>query len=136
MLWCSLIVLGTFLRGPNWNFFGPFEFWDLHKLAALNNVNLSEYICGSSSCGSACPANWFIRELPGIILVAFYFFGLPVLLRKTKWFRPYYEKLGPARYYIGVTLFLFMMLLPIKMYCRWMFNLKYFVHVQEYFFNI
>ena len=44
ILWSSLIVLGTFLRGPNWNFFGPFEFWDLHKLEALVNVNLSEYI--------------------------------------------------------------------------------------------
>ena len=44
ILWSSLIVLGTFLRGPNWNFFGPFEFWDLHKLEALINVNLSEYI--------------------------------------------------------------------------------------------
>ena len=44
VLWSSLIVLGTFLRGPNWNFFGPFEFWDIHKLEALTNVNLSEYI--------------------------------------------------------------------------------------------
>ena len=44
ILWSSLIVLGTFLRGPNWNFFGPFEFWDIHKLEALVNVNLSEYI--------------------------------------------------------------------------------------------
>ena len=26
VLWSSLIVLGTFLRGPNWNFFGPFEY--------------------------------------------------------------------------------------------------------------
>ena len=24
VLWVVLIVLGTFLRGPNWNFFGPF----------------------------------------------------------------------------------------------------------------
>ncbi len=82
------------------------------------------------------PGNWFVRELPGILLMGFYFFGLPVLLRKTKWFRTYYEKMGPARYYVGMTLFLFMMLLPIKMYCRWLFNLKYFVHIQEYFFNI
>ena len=27
-----LIVIGTFLRGPNWNFFGPYEFWDPNKL--------------------------------------------------------------------------------------------------------
>src|SRR5262249_31254882 len=43
VLWCSLIVLGTFLRGPNWNFFGPFEYWDPHKVLPLNNVNLSDY---------------------------------------------------------------------------------------------
>ena len=43
ILWVLLLVLGTFLRGPNWNFFGPYEFWDTHKLEALVNVNLSEY---------------------------------------------------------------------------------------------
>src|SRR5207248_2748309 len=42
VLWVVLIVLGTFLRGPNWNFFGPFEPWDPHKVVPLNNVNLSE----------------------------------------------------------------------------------------------
>ena len=34
VLWVTLIVLGTFLRGPNWNFFGPFEYWDPHKVDA------------------------------------------------------------------------------------------------------
>ncbi len=42
VLWVVLILLGTFLRGPNWNFFGPYEFWDLHKVIPLNNVNLSD----------------------------------------------------------------------------------------------
>ena len=40
----SLIILGTFLRGPNWNFFGPFEYWDIHKLEPLVNIDLSEFI--------------------------------------------------------------------------------------------
>src|SRR5262249_16785789 len=31
VLWVTLIVLGTFLRGPNWGFFGLFENWDPHK---------------------------------------------------------------------------------------------------------
>ncbi len=53
ILWVSLIVLGTFLRGPNWNFFGPFEFWDSHKLEALVNVNLSEYHLDARSRGCA-----------------------------------------------------------------------------------
>ena len=44
ILWITLIVFGTFLRGPNWNFFGPFETWDVHKVVPLLNVNLSELI--------------------------------------------------------------------------------------------
>lgn len=135
ILWSQMIVIGTFLRGPNWNFFGPYEFWDPGKVEALVNVDLSEYFW-VKALHMGLPGNWFLRELPGILLIGFYFFVLPVLLSRTKWFRPYLEKMGPARYYVGVTLFLFMMLLPIKMYCRWLFNLKYFVHVQEYFFNI
>ena len=42
-MWVTLIILGTFFRGPNWNIFGPFEYWDPHKVLALNNVDLSQY---------------------------------------------------------------------------------------------
>jgi cytochrome b/b6/petD-like protein len=134
VLWASLIVLGTFLRGPNWNFFGPFEYWDIHKLAALTNVNLSEYIW-VRALRTGYPSLWIVRELPGILLVLFYVFALPVILAKGA-FKAYYAKLGPARYYVTVFLFLMMMSLPIKMLARWIFNLKYIVAIPEIFFNI
>ena len=134
VLWCSLIVLGTFLRGPNWNFFGPFEFWDIHKLAALTNVNLSEYVY-VRLFGVGLPSFWLIREIFGILLVVFYVFVLPVILAKT-WFKGYFEKMGGPRYYVGVFLFLMMLSLPLKMLARWLFNLKYIVAIGEYFFNI
>jgi hypothetical protein len=134
VLWCSLIVLGTFLRGPNWNFFGPFEFWDIHKLAALTNVNLSEYIW-VRGLHMGMPTNWFVREIFGMLLVVFYVFALPVILAKGL-FKAYYAKLGPARYYVSALLFLMMMSLPIKMLARWLFNLKYIVAIPEFFFNI
>ena len=41
ILWVVLIFFGTFLRGPNWSFFGPYEFWDPHKQEALNNIDVS-----------------------------------------------------------------------------------------------
>src|SRR5215216_2615010 len=82
ILWSSLIVLGTFLRGPNWNFFGPFEYWDPHKLEALVNVNLSEYIW-MRLFRTGLPTNWFVREIFGIVLVLGYVFVLPVVLAKT-----------------------------------------------------
>ena len=134
VLWASLIVLGTFLRGPNWNFFGPFEFWDIHKLAVLTNVNLSEYIW-VRALQTGLPAAWYIREIFGILFLVFYVFALPVILAKA-WFKGYYEKLGAPRYYTGAFLFLMMMSLPIKMLCRWLFNLKYIVAIPEFFFNI
>ena len=134
VLWVSLIVLGTFLRGPNWNFFGPFEFWDIHKLEALTNVNLSEYVW-VRMLRTGMPSFWLIRELPGIVLVLFYVFALPVILAKNI-FKSYYEKLGASRYYVSAFLFLSMMSLPIKMLSRWLFNLKYIVNIGEYFFNI
>ena len=134
VLWSSLIVLGTFLRGPNWNFFGPFEYWDIHKLEALTNVNLSEYVW-LRGLGIGLPSNWFVREMFGIGLVLVYILALPVLLARSV-FRRYYEKLGPTRFYVGVFLFLMMLALPVKMLCRWLFNLKYVVAIPEFFFNI
>ena len=134
VLWSSLIVLGTFLRGPNWNFFGPFEYWDIHKLEALTNVQLSE-VMWVQLFKVGLPENWFIREIFGILLVAFYLGVLPVVLAK-KGLTKYYEKLGPARYYVAVLLFLSMLSLPVKMLARWVFNLKYIVSIPEFFFNI
>ncbi len=134
ILWASLIVLGTFLRGPNWNFFGPFEYWDIHKLEALTNVNLSEYIW-VRGMRTGLPTNWFVREIFGIVLVLIYIFVMPVVLART-WFKRYYAKLDAPRYYVGAFLFLMMMALPIKMLLRWLINLKYIVAIPEFFFNI
>jgi hypothetical protein len=134
VLWCSLIVLGTFLRGPNWNFFGPFEYWDTHKLEALINVDLSQYIW-MRGFGTGMPDFWLTREIFGILLVLGYVFALPPLLARTL-FKTYYEKMGPSRYYVSAFLFLMMMSLPAKMLLRWVFNLKYIVSIPEFFFNI
>ncbi len=134
ILWSSLIVLGTFLRGPNWNFFGPFEYWDIHKLEALTNVQLSEVIW-VQLLGGGLPGNWFIREIFGLIIAVVYIAVLPVVLAKTV-FKSYYEKLGASRFYLSVFLFLMMLSLPVKMLARWVFNLKYIVYIPEFFFNI
>ncbi len=134
VLWTSLIVLGTFLRGPNWNFFGPFEYWDIHKLEALTNVNLSEYIW-VRALGTGLPQSWLVRELFGLLLVLGYIVVSPPILAKT-WFKYYYDEMGATRYYVSCFLFLMMLLLPLKMLLRWLFNLKYIVAIPEFFFNI
>jgi hypothetical protein len=134
VLWCTLIALGTFLRGPNWNFFGPYEFWDVNKLVPLNNINLSEIIW-IKFFKKGMPNFWLWREIFGLAIVGFYIVGLPLVLSKTL-FRRFFEKMGMARYMIGVNLALMMLALPIKMYLRWIFNLKYIVNIPEFAFNI
>ena len=134
VLWVYLIIIGTFFRGPNWNFFGPFEYWDPHKLEVLNNVNLSEYFW-VIALGQPLPSNILIRESVGFLITGIYIFVLPVVLAKTI-LKNMYETYGPTRYTFLMILGLSMLALPIKMYLRWFFNLKYIIGIPEWFFNI
>lgn len=149
ILWCLLVISGTFLRGPNWNFFGPYEYWDVHRVEPLLNVNVSDFFW-VKLLGRPLPSGGFFpalfREWLGLLMVGAYLFVLPVVMSWPRdrfpaflrWLslRKYYEKMGPTRFYIGISLFLLMMSLPIKMYLRWAFNLKYIVAFPEIFFNI
>jgi hypothetical protein len=133
VLWVILILLGTFLRGPNWNFFGPYEYWDLHKLIPLNNVNLSD-IFWIQVLGTSKPQNILVREMPGILICLAYFSIVPLIL--ARFFKKVIAQGGYARFAVLAFLLLFMASLPIKMVLRWTINLKYLVAIPEYFFNI
>ena len=137
-LWVALIVLGTFLRGPNWNFFGIYEYWDVHKVVAANNVNLSEIFWSTIGIGmpkGSGAADILLRESAGIILIIGYFAVLPPLLGITV-LRKYFVRMGVLRFLVFSNLILWMAILPIKMLLRWAFALKYIVGIPEYFFNI
>jgi hypothetical protein len=144
-LWVTLIILGTFFRGPNWNIFGPFEYWDPHKVLALNNVDLSQYFwimgMGQSLPRAAAGSPWYIeigmilyREWLGIVLLIGYFVLLPPLMATTI-FRSFFVKMGFLRFMLMANLLLFMAALPLKMVLRWTLNLKYIVSIPEYFLN-
>ena len=145
-IWVTLIVLGTFLRGPNWNFFGPYEVWDAHKVEVLNNVDLSQYFWNvglgwplpkaPADAGLVTKLSWIIyRELPGILLTAGYFIVLPPVMALTV-FRNFFLRMGFIRFMVMSNLLLFMGLLPIKMVLRWTINLKYIISIPEYLLNL
>ncbi len=115
-LWVTLIVLGTFLRGPNWNFFGPFEPWDSHKVLALNNRNLSDLLWIDLLGASLPKVNADMGALDQLV----------VILKR--------EGLGIIL--VLANLLLFMAALPIKMVLRWTINLKYIVAIPEVFLNL
>ncbi|QDU36452.1 Cytochrome b6-f complex subunit 4 [Maioricimonas rarisocia] len=145
-LWIGMIILGTFLRGPNWNMFGPYEYWDVHKLELLNNNNLSDYFWTDllrqplprpTADDTVLSATGIIltREAPGILLVLGYLLLLPPLMAATV-FRSFFAKMGFLRFMVLANLVLFMASLPLKMAARWAFQLKYIVAIPEWFFNI
>jgi hypothetical protein len=133
VLWVTLIVLGTILRGPNWNFFAPFEYWDPHKVLPLNNVNLSTYFW-SWFGRDAATMKWWTREIPGFVVIFAYLFLLPPLMARLM--KGFFLRMGFLRFFLLVNLIQFMAALPIKMILRWTINLKYIVYIPEYFFNI
>lgn len=145
-LWVAMIVLGTFLRGPNWNFFGPYEFWDVHKLEMLNNVNLSEWfwldvmkrplpIAPAGSDAVTQIGYILLREFVGLAATVAYLAVLPPIMAATI-FRSFFQRMGFIRFMVLSNLLLFMAALPLKMVLRWVVNLKYIVAIPEWFFNI
>jgi hypothetical protein len=134
ILWLGPILIGAFLRGPGWNFFGPFETWNPQRSTVLANVDLRD-IVWTNLLGWSLPERWWVREAPGILLLMAYFLVLPVVLKATV-FRRLYAQMGLPRYAVMIVLFLGMSLVPIKMILRWTLNLHYIISINEYWFNI
>lgn len=115
ILWVSLIVLGTFMRGPGWNFFWPWETWDPHYVAVLTNVDLSEKfgIPTHLPDNTLNPAAFIF----GAVCVVTYFSAGPIvwiLKRKTD----FMQKLGLVRYMVISFLLLSMGGVIIKILLR------------------
>jgi len=144
-LWITLIILGTFLRGPNWNFFGPFEYWTPYKVEVLNNVDLPQMFwvnlldrplprAPQGAGALAQVGTILLREAPGLVLLGAYLLVLPPLLAVTV-FRKFFAQMGFVRYMIMANLMLLMLTLPLKMILRWTLNLKYIVSIPELSLN-
>jgi hypothetical protein len=132
ILWVSLIVLGTFFRGPGWNFFFPWEYWDTHRVVALTNVDFTEFFFNVPTRlvdGTLNPVGMMIGS---VTILAWY--GIAVVYYLWKRRKTFMKQLGPLRYSIAAFLFMTMMALPAKLILRIAFNIKYILVTP--FFNI
>ncbi|MEO2137471.1 MAG: cytochrome C [bacterium] len=119
VLWIVLIVVGTFLRGPGWNWFWPWEVWDSHKVVAMSNVDLP-YLFGFR--------DYTLSALFGLAVVGGYFVlgtGLMYWLIVRAKGREFMERWGMARFGLASFLFLNMIAVVIKLIMRMGFNIKY-----------
>jgi hypothetical protein len=131
-LWVLEVFIGTFLRGPGWNFFGLFQDWDASKQPFLGNIDVSEIFYLKILGWKAEPGAdvWVLRELPGILLVIAYMTIVPLLYARTLG-KKMFRELGAIRFGVVINLALIMLALPLKMLGRWLFNLKYVVDTSD-----
>jgi len=119
VLWVSMIIIGTFFRGPGWNLFWPWQRWDPHKVVALTNVDLP-YLVGfrdytwSAVFGVVVIGAYFVLFIAG-----FYWWVLRIKGRE------FLERWGMVRFMITAVLVALMISLPAKMFLRLVFNVKY-----------
>ncbi|RJP74289.1 MAG: hypothetical protein C4532_02930 [Candidatus Abyssobacteria bacterium SURF_17] len=102
-MWIILILVGQFLRGPNWQFYWPWEDWSVAKSAEETLANMSSWM--------------------GIGFLILYFgvgFALPALLCKGL-----FRKMGSARYLTAIALVLLMYGVVVKIVLRLVFNIRY-----------
>jgi hypothetical protein len=119
VLWITMIIIGTFFRGPGWNLFWPWQKWDAHKVVALTNVDLP-YLLGFRDYWLSAAFGLFAVGLYFVVgMIGFYFFVLRV---KGK---DFLERWGMVRFTIVGFLLVLMMSLPVKMFLRLVFNVKY-----------
>jgi hypothetical protein len=119
ILWVSLIVIGTFLRGPGWNWFWPWEKWDVHRVEAMTNVDLPYMI------GLRDP---FWSSIFGLVVVGGYF--VVGTLAMYAWVRRlkgalFMQQWGMPRFMTTSFLFLNMLAVLIKMVMRHALSIKY-----------
>lgn len=118
-LWIVLIVVGVFLRGPGWLVFWPWEEWNPHRIVAETNYDLTQFIGidSTSLLGSA---------IGGGVITIYFLLGMAIpyaIMRANK--SETLQKLGFIRYMTVAFLFWSMIGLPIKMFLRLVFHLKY-----------
>jgi hypothetical protein len=117
VMWVSLVIIGTFIRGPGWYLFLPGQYWDVHKTVAITNVNLADKLgihdpTWGTLFGAGCLFVW-LGVLPMVYWKARY--------KKSEAL----QKLGMVRYQITAQLFMIMMGTVLKVLLRLTLNVKY-----------
>ena len=108
-MWYVLIIIGQFFRGPARVFYWPWE--DKTVLKDLVIVEMVNF------------------PIAGGIAFFIIYFGVFVILPQFI-FKNLYKTLGIIRYYIFVSLFAIMLLIPIKIFLRYVFDVKYILSLQ------
>ncbi len=120
ILWCSMIVIGTLIRGPGWMWFWPGMTWDHNRLIFEINRDLHEIIGITSQPWIGIFGGLVVG---GFAVVAGYFCHR--VLTATEFSRKILARMSLLQYAIMQTLLIIMLALPVKIAARLLFRIKY-----------
>src|SRR5213594_4158279 len=110
ILWVSMIVIGTLIRGPGWMWFWPGMTWDHNRLIFESNRDLVDIFGITGPWGKGI----FGAVVVGIYLVVAWI-GFHKLFTLTEFNRKIYQRMTLIQY-LSLQFFLItMMALPVKM---------------------
>jgi len=133
VLWVTMIVIGTLIRGPGWMWFWPGTTWDHNRLEFAVNRDLpdifgikgrvAKIIFGAVVCGLyGAVAGWFIHKLiAGQSLVV----GTWKLIKEQPFNQKIFKRMSLLQYVVMQTFLIIMLSLPIKILARLLFRIKY-----------
>ncbi len=120
VLWVSMIVIGTMIRGPGWMWFWPGTTWDHNRLIFEINRDLPDIFGISGKVG---------KFIFGAIVVGAYCAAAGVLMHwlitKTEFNRKIYARMSVLQYIVMQTFLVVMLSLPVKILARLVFRIKY-----------
>ncbi len=108
-MWYILIVVGQFFRGPGRMFYWPWEDKTIVRVVP--------------------PAEMVNFHIAGGFAFFVLYFGACVIVPRLI-FKKFYKTMGAARYYLFVSLTAIMLLVPIKIFLRYVFDVKYILSLQ------
>jgi hypothetical protein len=118
ILWVSMIIIGTFIRGPGWMWFWPGQTWDHNRLIYEVNRDLPDLFGITSNLAKGI--------FGAIVVGGYYILGGGLLYSLFRRFQPRdFKRMSLLQYSLMSFFLLTMVALPIKMLLRLTMHIKY-----------
>jgi hypothetical protein len=120
VLWVTMIVIGTLIRGPGWMWFWPGTTWDHNRLEFAVNRDLPD-IFGIKGRVMKLIFGGFVVTLYFIVAAI----GIHKLMNLTPFARRIFKRMSLVQIVTMQVFLIIMLSLPIKIIARLVFRIKY-----------
>ncbi len=131
VLWISMIIIGTMIRGPGWMWFWPGMTWDHNRLIFEVNRDLHEIVDGwLFAIAGVRPFSYMVPKIlfGGAVTTAYLVaagWAIHKLIVWTPFSRRIYARMSLLQYAVMQVFLITMLALPVKMILRLLFRIKY-----------